>query len=437
MKIFKTSEYNIDSSGTVDVTKELQRLINLVSEEKGMLVLEKGTYLTSSLFLKSNMELHFEDAAKLRASICDEDYAMIDTRVAGIEMKWYPGLVNIRGEKNVTISGNGIIDGQGEHWWAKYWGDDRKSGLRGIYESYGLRWASDYDAVRLRNIVISDSENVTLKDITSYKSGFWNIHLYYSSNVHIDHVQVVCGSINGPSTDGIDIDSCHDVLVENCETHTHDDSICIKSGRDSDGLRVNIPCERITIRNCKIYEGYGVTLGSEVSGGISDVIIENIRFYGTDCGFRIKSAYPRKGYIQNITVQNLQMQDVRFPIHIQLNWNTNYNVCTIGDNYHGEIPKHWKTLMAPVSDAIPPTVLKNLCIQNISAELKDGYEKGSQAFVIDGYAEKPIKNIEMKNLNIICNEYGVIRNIEKLSMNDVNIKVTGGSQEERDTYDNT
>lgn len=132
MKIFKTSEYNIDSSGTVDVTKELQRLINLVSEEKGMLVLEKGTYLTSSLFLKSNMELHFEDAAKLRASICDEDYAMIDTRVAGIEMKWYPGLVNIRGEKNVTISGNGIIDGQGEHWWAKYWGDDRKSGLRGI-----------------------------------------------------------------------------------------------------------------------------------------------------------------------------------------------------------------------------------------------------------------------------------------------------------------
>ena len=253
MKIFKTTEYNIDASGIVDVTKELQHLIDLTAEENGMLILEKGTYLTSSLFLKSNMEFHFEEGARLLASIHDEAYPMMDTRVAGIEMKWYPGFVNVRGQKNVTISGKGVIDGQGEHWWAKYWGDDRKSGLRGIYEPYGLRWASDYDAVRLRNIVISDSENVTLKDITSFKSGFWNIHVYYSGNIHIDHVQVICGSINGPSTDGIDIDSCHDVLIENCETHTHDDSICIKSGRDSDGLRVNIPCERITVRNCKIY----------------------------------------------------------------------------------------------------------------------------------------------------------------------------------------
>lgn len=110
-------------------------------------------------------------------------------------------------------------------------------------------------------------------------------------------------------------------------------------------MRVNIPCERITVRNCKIYEGYGVTLGSEVSGGISDVVLENISFYGTDCGFRINPAYPRKGYIRNIKVQDLYMQNVRFPVHIQLNWNVNYNVCTIGENYHGEIPEHWKTIM--------------------------------------------------------------------------------------------
>lgn len=174
-----------------------------------------------------------------------------------------------------------------------------------------------------------------------------------------------------------------------------------------------------------------------MSGGISDVVLENISFYGTDCGFRIKSAYPRKGYIRNIKVQDLYMQNVRFPVHIQLNWNVNYNVCTIGENYHGEIPEHWKTIMAPVSDSIPPTELKNLCIQNITAELTEDYDKISQAFVIDGYAQDPIKDITMNHLKITCNEYGMIRNIAKLSMNDVNIKVTGGSQEERDTYDNT
>ena len=118
MKIFKTTEYNIDASGIVDVTKELQHLIDLTAEENGMLILEKGTYLTSSLFLKSNMEFHFEEGARLLASIHDEAYPMMDTRVAGIEMIWYPGFVTVRGQKNVTISGKGVIDGQGEHWWA-------------------------------------------------------------------------------------------------------------------------------------------------------------------------------------------------------------------------------------------------------------------------------------------------------------------------------
>lgn len=436
MRIYKTSEFHIDATGTADVTKELQRLIDLTAEAKGKLILEKGTYLTASLFLKSDMELHFEDGARLLASVCDEAYPIVDTRVAGIEMKWYPGLLNISGQKNVKVTGNGTIDGQGEHWWAKYWGEDGRGGLRSVYEPYGLRWASDYDAMRLRNVVVSNSDNVTLQDFTSYKSGFWNVHVYYSGNVHIDNVKIVCGSANGASTDGIDIDSCHDVLIENCETHTHDDSICIKSGRDSDGLRVNIPCERISVRNCVIHEGYGVTLGSEVSGGIRDVTLENIRFYGTDCGFRIKSAYPRKGYIRNITVQNLYMQNVRYPVHIQLNWNKNYNVCTIGENYDGEIPAHWKTIMAPVPDEIPPTQVGDLVIRNVTAELTEDFTGISQAFVIDGYADDPIRSIEMRDMDVACNEYGLIRNIASLKMDNVKVRVTGSSEEERDTYDN-
>lgn len=437
MKIFKTSEYSIDATGEKDVTKELQQLINRVSEEQGKLVLEKGTYLTSSLFLRSNMELHFEDGARILASTDDSAYPMVRTRVAGIEMPWYPGLLNCSGEKHVVVSGNGIIDGQGEYWWAKYWGHDRKSGLRGEYEPYGLRWASDYDAVRLRNVVVSNSEDVTLKDFTSYKSGFWNIHVFYSGNIHIDGVKVLCGSINGPSTDGIDIDSCHDVLIENCETHTHDDSICIKSGRDADGLRVNIPCSRVEVRNCRIYEGYGVTLGSEVSGGIEDIILKNIQFFGTDCGFRIKSAYSRKGYIRRITAEDLYMENVRFCVHIQLNWNANYNVCTVGENYTGEIPENWKLLMEPVPEKIPPTKVEDLRISRVRAVRTGEAVSLSQAFVIDGYADQSIRGLSLEDMDIVCNEYGMIRNIERLRMDQVFITVTGGSQEKWDTYDNT
>ncbi|MFQ8981305.1 MAG: hypothetical protein ACLR6I_12920 [Waltera sp.] len=95
----------------------------MAAEENGMLILEKGTFhLTSSLFLKSNMEFHFEGVQDCWHPRMMKAYPMMDTRVAGIEMKWYPGFVNVRGQKNVTISGKGVIDGQGEHWWAKYWG---------------------------------------------------------------------------------------------------------------------------------------------------------------------------------------------------------------------------------------------------------------------------------------------------------------------------
>ena len=227
------------------------------------------------------------------------------------------------------------------------------------------------------------------------------------------------------------------MLIENCETHTHDDSICIKSGRDADGLRVNIPCSRVEVRNCRIYEGYGVTLGSEVSGGIEDIILKNIQFFGTDCGFRIKSAYSRKGYIRRITAEDLYMENVRFCVHIQLNWNANYNVCTVGENYTGEIPENWKLLMEPVPEKIPPTKVEDLRISRVRAVRTGEAVSLSQAFVIDGYVDQPIRGLSLEDMDIVCNEYGMIRNIERLRMDQVFITVTGGSQEKWDTYDNT
>ncbi|WP_462412855.1 glycoside hydrolase family 28 protein [Neobacillus sp. Marseille-QA0830] len=434
--IFKSSEKRIDNTGNRLVTKELQDLIDETALAGGILVLEKGIYLTASLFLKSSMEFHFEDGAVLLGTTDESYYPIIPTRAAGIEMDWYPGILNCNHQTDVTISGNGTIDGQGEYWWNKYWGDDMKGGMRKEYDAKGLRWACDYDCMRVRNVVVMESSNITLKDFTSTRSGFWNIHVCYSSHVHIDGIKIASGDVHSPSTDGIDIDSCQHVLVENCITSCNDDSICIKSGRDYDGLRVNRPCYDITVQNCEIRSGFGVTIGSEVSGGVYDITLKNLRYHGTDCGFRIKSAVTRSGYIKNVLVDGLEMVNVKYLFHLYLNWNPAYSYCELPKDYTGEIPKHWKTLTEPLPEGSPKTTVSDITIQNVKAYNESGYDGISRAFHIEGFEDTPIEGLTFKNMSLSCKEYGVINYTKGVRFEDVTVSVFGAREEENDSYDN-
>lgn len=434
--IFKTSDRAIDGSGKVLVTKALQALIDEAAEVQGIVVLEKGVYLTAPLFLKSHMELHFEDGATLLGTTDETQIPVIPTRAAGIEMDWYPGILNCNYQEDVAISGNGIIDGQGEYWWEKYWGTDCTGGYRKVYDAKGLRWAADYDCMRVRNVVVFESRNVTLKDFASERSGFWNIHIVYSSDVHVDGVKIRnCGS-RSPSTDGIDIDSCERVLVENCITECNDDSICIKSGRDFDGHRVKRPCHDIVVQNCEMRSGFGVTLGSEVSGGVYNITLRNLKYHGTDCGFRIKSSIARKGYIKDILVENLEMVNVKYAFHFDLNWFPEYSICTMPENYEGEIPAHWEKLLQVLPADIPNTQVSNLTIRNVRSTMEEGYDGISRAFHMQGFADIPIRGISMEDVNIICSEFGVINYVEGISMKNVNISVCGERNAENDVYDN-
>jgi polygalacturonase len=182
-------------------------------------------------------------------------------------MKWPAALINVYEQSHVKISGKGVIDGDGKIWWDKYWA------LRKEYEPKGLRWAADYDCQRPRLIQIYKSSDVDLVGLELRRSGFWTVHICYSQRVHVDGTTVrnnIGGK--GPSTDGIDIDSSSGVLVEHCDLDCNDDDICLKAGRDADGLRVNRPSEKIVIRDCTVRGGAaGITIGSETSGGIRDV----------------------------------------------------------------------------------------------------------------------------------------------------------------------
>ena len=162
-----TRFFNIDNSGKIDVTKDIQKVFDDYQGED--IYLDEGKYLVSNLYLKSNTNLYLDSKAYLLGTTHEENYNIIKTRVAGINMDWYPAILNIIDSKNVNVSGGNII-GAGEYFYLKYWGSDMVGGMRKDYDAKGLRWACDYDCMRVRNMLVSNSENVRISDIKLYDS---------------------------------------------------------------------------------------------------------------------------------------------------------------------------------------------------------------------------------------------------------------------------
>src|SRR5215510_6963114 len=237
-------------------------------------------------------------------------------------MNWPAALINVNNQRNVKISGVGTINGRGDKWW------DRYLNLRLNYDARGLRWAADYDAERVRLMVIWKSEDVTIENLNLQRSGFWTVQVVYSDHVTVDGIKV--SQNDGPSTDGVDVDSSSHVLVENCDIDDEDDDICLKAGRDADGLRVNRPTEYVLIRNNVARHGKSiVAFGSETSGGIRHVVAEGNRGVGTGDGIRFKSARTRGGFVEDVLIRDLTMEKVSSPFVFDLNWNPAYSYAAI------------------------------------------------------------------------------------------------------------
>lgn len=420
-KEYFAEEYGAKADGVTLCTKAIQAAIDAAAADGGRVVLGEGRYLSGSLFLKTGTELYLSEGAVLLGTQDEEEYPFIPSRVAGVEMDWPAGLVNVIHQTDVTIGGPGTIDGQGEYWWKKYWGDDRHGGMRKEYEAQGLRWAVDYDCTRPRNVIVIHSENIMLKDFTCLRSGFWNIHLCYSRRVHVDGVHV--GENGGPSTDGIDIDSCDGVLIENAVISCNDDSICVKSGRDADGLRVNRVCANVTIQNCRLYEGSGITLGSETSGGIRNILIRNNYYEGTSNGFRIKSARTRGGMIENIKVENLEMVNVQHTFSFLLDWNPSYSYCELPEGYTGEVSERWKKLIGrvPLEQGIPR--VRNIQIKNVKSYRTGDYKGRSMAFEVEAFEGFPMEEISLEHVEIEAAEFGMIKSVKNWKLNKVSLSI--------------
>lgn len=321
-----------------------------------------------------------------------KDYPEIDTRVAGIEMKWPAVLINIAGQTNVAITGKGLVNAQGKPFWDLY----RK--MRAEYDPKGLRWIVDYDAKRPRTLLVSNSQDVTIKNITLQQAGFWTVQLLYSDHVTVDGITIrnnVDG--HGPSTDGIDIDSSSWILVQNCDIDCNDDDFCLKAGRDWDGLRVNKPTEYVVIRKCVSRAGAGLlTCGSETSGGIRHVLATDLKGNGTSNGLNIKSAITRGGTVEDIHFTNITMNGVGTAFQITMNWNPTYSYSKLPDGYNGAtLPDHWKKILhkvEPAEKGIPH--FKDVFISNIKVT---GAKKAINAI---GLKESAMQNFHFDGVNI-------------------------------------
>jgi polygalacturonase len=385
-KTFLVNNYGAKADGTTKATKAIQAAIDACAKGGGGTVsFSPGTYLMGAIFVKKGVRLHLPRGVLILGSDDFADYPTINTRIAGMEMPWPAALINVIGQKGVSITGKGKVNARGKFCWDKYWA------MRKDYEARGLRWIVDYDAERVRTLLVQESSDVELKGLTFSNAGFWTVQILYSHHVSIDGVTIRNNEDgHGPSTDGIDIDSSSWVLVENCDIDCNDDDFCLKAGRDWDGLRVNRPTEYVVIRNSIARRGAGLlTMGSETSGSIRHVLAYNLVGKGTSNGLHIKSATTRGGVVEDIRFHNVQMDSVRTAFQFTMNWNPAYSYISVPAGMDTtQVPPHWKTMLKkvePASKGIPH--FRNIYVSGVQAtnSTRAINAQGLEASVLDGF----------------------------------------------------
>ncbi|WP_239060741.1 glycoside hydrolase family 28 protein [Bacteroides sp. 519] len=329
--VYSITDYGVQSGNEEPCHEIINKVITLCSLNGGGTVLvPKGTFLTGPITLKSNVNLHIEEGATLKFSTDQSLYfPAVITRWEGIDCYNARPLIYAYGETNIALTGKGTIDGQGstEAWWpmsgaARYgWAEGMVSQRNGARERLLMyneanvpiykRIMTPEDGMRPQMVNFYYCNTVLIEDVTLLNAPFWVIHPLLCEDLVVKGVQIFN---RGPNGDGCDPESCKNVLIEDCMFDTGDDCIAIKSGRNNDGRKWNIPSENIIVRNCLMKNGHGgVVIGSEISGGCRNVYVENCQMDSPDLDrvIRIKTSTCRGGLVENVFVRNVTVGQCR------------------------------------------------------------------------------------------------------------------------------
>jgi polygalacturonase len=374
---FPVTDYGAASGGQADCRPALEKAIAAChAAGGGRVVLPAGEWLVRGpIHLKSGVNLHLASGALVRFSTQPADFLpLVVTRFEGNELLNYSPLIYAYEQEKVAITGAGTFDGQAsaDRWWP--WKGRGGGSPSQAKDSEALRQMGE-DNVPVRErafgrghylrpnfVQLYRCKNVLIEGVTFRNSPMWIMHPVLCENVTIRRVTVVS---HGPNSDGCDPESCRDVLIENCTFDTGDDCIAIKSGRNADGRRIAVPSENILIRGCTMKDGHGgVVLGSEMSGGIRNVFVENCQMDSPnlDRAIRLKSNSLRGGFLENLFVRNTRVGQVKEA------------VVRINLRYEGGQGTHY------------PTV-RNIYLSNVTST------KSARPFYMVGLEESKIRDV--------------------------------------------
>jgi polygalacturonase len=299
----------------------------------------------------------------------------------------------------VAVTGRGTLNGQGEVWWPwkkKQPGMGRllKAGAAGVPVEQRV-FASEADGVRPPFVQFIECRNALLEGFTLNNGPSWNIHPVYCENLIVRGVSVVT---HGPNNDGIDPDSCRNVLIEECLLDTGDDCICLKAGRDEDAWAVGKPCENVVVRHCRTKRGHGgVVFGSEMSAGIRNVFVHDCRFEGTNIGLRFKSNPGRGGYVENIWCRDIAMDRiVNAAVHMTFRYSK------------------------PDSATRTQPRFRNIFIRGVTCA------GAKRAVVIEGLPENRMENIALEDVRIAAKTGVTAEHVKGLRFKRVEVTVKEG-----------
>lgn len=365
--------------------------------KKGLrIIIPRGIYLINGpLHLVSNICLDFEEGARLKFSGVPAHFLpAVKTSWEGTFVYNYSPMIYAYGVKNVIIRGKGIIDGNAAGTFSLWKDKQKKAQQRTRDQNHNFvpleqRRYGDGDFLRPQLIQFYKSKNILIEDVHITNSPFWCVHLLESENITVRGISFNAKNINN---DGIDPEYSKNILIENVSFDNGDDNIAIKAGRDHEGRAMKRPTENIVIRNCKFKGLHAVVIGSEMSSGVRNVYIENNSFAGyCKRGIYMKSNPDRGGYMRNIYVRNLELDEVEDLFYI-----TSF--------YHGE----GKGFV---------TNIKDIHVENVKCR-----KANNAGIVIQGFPEQKVENVSFKNVMLDSVRVGVsVNNVKDITFEDVNL----------------